>query len=991
MRRDAGFGEAVAEALRHPAASSTATGGLDTSGGTVEWVWLLHDDCAPAPDTLEQLLKVAEENRLAGVLGPKLRDWHDRRRLVEVGVTIDGAGRRETGLETREVDQGQHDGEHQTLAVSTAGMLVRRDVWDSLGGFDPDLPLFRDDVDFCWRVNAAGHKVLVATDAVMWHAEASARRRRLIDAAADHPRRIDRRNAMFVLFANLPTGPVLWAAIRTLFGSLLRTAVFLVAKQPGHATDEIVAVTSVLGSPQRLSRARRRRSRGRRRNYHSIRRLMPPRGQQLRRLGDLLGGLVTGASPTDSGGRHQAVISGSLVDDEDALLVEDGSWRRFLTQPGVLLFLGLTAVALVAARNLVGDGRLGGGALPPVSGGASDLWAQYAASWHASGIGSAVSAPPYIAVLALLSTVLLGKVWLAVDLLLLCSIPFAGATAYVAARRVTSYVPVKLSGAATYALLPTLTGAIAAGRIGAAVVVILLPVLGILAADMLGQNRKRAGRAAWGFGVLLAVATAFVPMTWLVAVVLGFAAGRWLGLRRVSLAIALVTPLVLLLPWTLRLLRHPSLFLMEAGLHRPDLVDSSLDPLAILLLQPGGPGMSPWWLPAAVLVAGTVAPLVTGRRRLAVAGWAVAIAGLLTAVLITSVEVTALDGRSAAAWPGVPLATAGAGILLVAAAGGDRLRKLAAGPGWRRSAARFLVLGAVAVPVLAAGGWVVGGVPGPISRDNPEVLPAFVAASSNNGAQARTLVVRQEPDGHIAYSVLRGGPAALGASETPPPAEVQVRFDSIVAGLTSGRGGQEAAELASFAVRYVLLPAPIDNHLLRVFNAVPGLERISVTEGAALWRVTTPTSRVRLSSGSEQSTPLPSGTVGAWPEIPPGPDGRVVALAEPAHGGWHASIDGESLRPSVVDEWAQGFEVPASGGTLAVEHGSWRNLWLVAQGVLVFVAVVLALPGRREEERDDGIERRERGRRQTGRRARGHRAHDTGPQERVPANVGGNP
>ena len=55
------------------------------------------------------------------VAGPKLRGWSDRRTLLEVGVTIARSGRRETGLERREQDQGQHDGVRDVLAVSTAG------------------------------------------------------------------------------------------------------------------------------------------------------------------------------------------------------------------------------------------------------------------------------------------------------------------------------------------------------------------------------------------------------------------------------------------------------------------------------------------------------------------------------------------------------------------------------------------------------------------------------------------------------------------------------------------------------------------------------------------------------------------------------------------------------------------------------------------------------------------------------------------------------
>lgn len=154
-------------------------------GEPEQWLWLLHDDCAPEPDALAQLLRVVENEAELGkevaVIGPKLRGWYDRRALLEVGVTIANSGRRWTGLDRREQDQGQHDHVHPVLSVSTAGMLIRRDVFEELGGFDRRLPLMRDDVDLCWRAQSAGHHVLVAPEAVVRHAEASSRERRTVD------------------------------------------------------------------------------------------------------------------------------------------------------------------------------------------------------------------------------------------------------------------------------------------------------------------------------------------------------------------------------------------------------------------------------------------------------------------------------------------------------------------------------------------------------------------------------------------------------------------------------------------------------------------------------------------------------------------------------------------------------------------------------------------------------------------------------------------
>ena len=433
MDRSTGYGAAVTRALQHRAANVNvpASRGLSPAEG-VEWVWLLHDDSEPAPDALEQLLRGAAETRSAGVLGPKAKDWTDRDVILEAGVTIDTAGRRITGIEPREVDQGQHDGDRDCLAVGSAGMLVRRDVWDSVGGFDTGMALFREDLDFCWRVHQAGYRVRLITDAVVYHVEASARRRRPISVAR-RPRQLDRRNAMLTLIGNLPALPMLAAAATNLAVSLLRTAFFLVAKRLSAALDELAAVGSVFGHPLRLMALRRRRMRGRRAAYGRLRRDLPP-GHSLRRIVEFFAAALSRSAQDGTTGTHHATDD---PDEADFLLVDTGLVQRILTHPGVLLFIGLTVVSLVAERSLLGAGPLGGGALIPAWGGAAGLWHEYLQGFHPVGVGSGSSTPPYLAMIAALATVLGGKPWLAVDVILLGCVPLAGASAFLAVRRVT--------------------------------------------------------------------------------------------------------------------------------------------------------------------------------------------------------------------------------------------------------------------------------------------------------------------------------------------------------------------------------------------------------------------------------------------------------------------------------------------------------------------------------------------------------------------------
>ena len=204
-----------------------------------EWIWILHDDANPAPDALAQLLAAADADPEADVLGPKLREWPSLRRLLEVGVTISATGRRETGLERSEYDQGQHDDVRTALAVNTAGMLVRRSVLEELGGFDEQLAVFGNDIDFGWRTAAAGHKTIVVPSAVVFHVEAAHKGVRRTPLTGRHTHYQERRAALYTLLANARGRSLPWQVVRLGLGTLLRVVGFLLVRAVGQALDEL--------------------------------------------------------------------------------------------------------------------------------------------------------------------------------------------------------------------------------------------------------------------------------------------------------------------------------------------------------------------------------------------------------------------------------------------------------------------------------------------------------------------------------------------------------------------------------------------------------------------------------------------------------------------------------------------------------------------------------------------------------------------------------
>ena len=961
--RAAGYGEAVAVALRH--AAQRRSGRTDPGLARTEWIWLLHDDCEPAPDALEKLLRAASKDRSVVVVGPKVLDGQDRRTLREVGVSIDRAGRRVTGIDPGEIDQGQHDHKQAVLAVSSAGMLIRREVWDRLGGFDPNLKFFRDDVDFCWRVQGTGLRVQVATDAILYHRELAARRRRPVESGS--MRRLDRRNALFVLAVNLPLLTMLRVVGGSVIGSLIRAAYFLLTKQLDQSAAYAFSVLGLFAHPVRLIRGRRRRAAGIAEGYYAVRLFIPP-ARTLFRLAEKIAGLVSNGPPQATYGRHQATAEESEEDEQ--FVDQESVVRRIIKHPGVQLFAVLLIIALVAERRLLGTTLLGGGALVPAWGGAAALRHEYLTGFHAVSVGSTASAPTYLAVVAGLATLFGGQAWLAVDVLLLGCVPLAGVTAYLATRWLVTATPARVLLAASYALLPVATGAVAAGRLGTAVAFVLLPLIAVSAGRMLTAAPRQARRAAWATGLLIALAAAFAPLTWVLGLVLAagaMAARRWLiAVDPVNAVIVVVAPFFVLFPWSLHLLSSPSAFLSEAGVSAPGLTTHGLPATALLALSPGGPGIPPVWVTIGLGLALLALVLPVGRTAVVIAGWVVAIAGLLTAAAVSRVSVTPLaGGQPASGWPGVAIALAALGLLLASAPaaqwlvtiipnGVGQLPSDTSSPGSGGRSRRLLALAALiaaaTAPLLVAAYWVNDGVRGPVGSVSAPLLPAFVSASSTSGQQYRTLILRPDGTG-LDYLVVRQGDPSLGEPELSASVAAGTALSRQVAALGAPDGadaGDPGLVLGSFGIRWVMLPAPVDPVLAQRLDAALGLVALNKGPSYDLWQVTGPVARVRVVAADGTTTALSSGTVNMTDVTAPASGGTLV-LAEP-YGGWTATLNGQALKPvaTPLNGWAQGFTLPPGGGRLSITRNNLtRVLSLIVELLATLAICLLALPGKR--------------------------------------------
>jgi GT2 family glycosyltransferase len=950
--------------------------GDDSADGATRWVWILHDDCAPDASALRELLAAATDSPSLAAIAPKVLTW-DRRGLREIGLTIDSSGRTHTGLEPREVDQGQHDDTADVLAAGTAGLLVRRDVWDRLGGLDATWPLFGDDVDLGWRLNAAGERLRVAPRAVVRHAAALTARQRKPDAVDGRQGAVVRRNGMQIVLANTAAALVPLLMARYVVECLLRSLVLLLfARRPADALDELAALRGVLLNPKLVKDARQRR-RGRVVRHRDVRGLMARPSHRWRLFGDQLAAAFRGRDAVEQRSRRRAPVeSGPVSAESESMDLDDvGMLTRIARRPGVLLALGLTVIGLIADRSVLG-GTLHGGRLLAAPAGASDLWSTYLAGWHSVGLGSTQPAPPALAILALLSSVLAGKVWLAVSVLLLGAVPLAGISAYLSAGALTRSPWLRIWAAVIWASLPALSGAVAGGRIDVVVTVIVVPLLARSVASALRAD-ARLHRAV-GAGLVLAVAAAFSPVLWpLTAVVAAgslILAGRR-SRRLVSALAMLVTAAAACLPWTVSVLHHPALLVRGLGLVEPLHTPRPLPTADLVLMHPGGPAQ-PWvWVLAPVLAAAFVGLGRASHRVAARVGVAVFLLAVVGSVLVSRQTGAAVDDASVHYWTGATATVAALGVLIAALVAGNlarpALRRYAFG--WRQPVTGLLVAALLAGTGVAVVQMLVRGLDRPLTGDTSALLPEFAAAEVGRSTAPRLLVldgVAGGTDSQVRYGVIRDPSGLrLGDADVEPirPTAADNRLTDVVRQAAAGEA-VALPRLAEFGVSMLVVRGTGARALARLAD-LDGLDRVPTT-GAIVWRGQMPTGELvmlgprvaaQVTGGGDLPAdahphPLPTGRGHSRADVPSGATGRLLVLAEPASKRWRASLDGRQLTPTTAYGWAQAWKLPAAGGHLDLGHtDGHRSVWLGLQLAVVVVAALLAIPvpGRRTESADE--------------------------------------
>ncbi|HEY8080625.1 MAG TPA: glycosyltransferase [Acidimicrobiales bacterium] len=618
-----------------------------------------HDDVILAPDALHLMVEEAFRSN-AGVVSPKYVRPEDHSVLLHVGLNADRFGATTERIDPGEVDHGQHDTARDVFVAPGGVTLVRADLFETLGGFDDAIVALGEDLDFSWRSQVAGSRVVVAPEAVVAHHELLANGARALSAlTGGHGGRtlqsLSRRNrlaTMITCYGRIYVLPTVLLLV------LLETGELVVAAF-GRDRERIGAIVGswrwCLMRPGRLRARHHQLKAVRRLDDHDVRRLQVAGASRLQTFGSRLvhegmdvarGALVPATlaqrDEVDESIDHTVGFGAAFSDDASFDELDDLGRRELgITVRFLATFRTQAALVVVVAvlfgfgiRNLVASHLPLIGRLAPLDSWWT-TWRHLFATWGATGVGTGAPGMPGNGVLGFAGTFVLGRMGALPRAALVLSIPIGAYGVWRLLRPVGSN-RARLVGSVAFVCLSLGPNLVAGGRIDVLAALAAMPYLlrrvlviaGIRPfalepphghAPVLDPEWRttRTGQLVI-LGALEAVVVALDPAAGVALVVAAIGlflgglcvgdprSGKAVGVTLVSSAIAAV----LLLPLTINTLAAGTEAMNVFGAPSGPWSLPGLGGLVRLAVGPTGTGTAAWLLPGAALLA-----LVVGRAE----------------------------------------------------------------------------------------------------------------------------------------------------------------------------------------------------------------------------------------------------------------------------------------------------------------------------------------------------------------------------------------
>ncbi len=172
-----------------------------------EYYVLLNSDIEVTPNWLEPVLKLMDSDKSIAACQPKILDFYNKDYFEYAGAAggyIDYLGYpfcKGRIFNTLEKDNGQYNDNYEIFWATGACLFVRASDYKSIKGLDDDFFAHLEEIDLCWRLKSAGHKIYYCGESHIYHVGGGTLNK-------INPRKtyLNFRNSLFMLYKNLKPG-----------------------------------------------------------------------------------------------------------------------------------------------------------------------------------------------------------------------------------------------------------------------------------------------------------------------------------------------------------------------------------------------------------------------------------------------------------------------------------------------------------------------------------------------------------------------------------------------------------------------------------------------------------------------------------------------------------------------------------------------------------------------------------------------------------------
>lgn len=214
-----------------------------------KYLFFVSNDMEFDPQIVNHLVVRCEGDPKIGICTVKMRRIIGQEmvnQIDSVGANIDLFGfPNSRGI--YEEDHGQWDEFSEVFFSFGGAMFIRRDLFEKVGGYDPEFFTLTDDIDLSWRSRLAGYKVMVEPQAVLYHRVSAT-------LTTSHNRAqkrfLSERNILRTLIKNYSLANLFWILPVWSALQLGEMIFFLFMRQPGSA---LATPRSIVWNLKRMS------------------------------------------------------------------------------------------------------------------------------------------------------------------------------------------------------------------------------------------------------------------------------------------------------------------------------------------------------------------------------------------------------------------------------------------------------------------------------------------------------------------------------------------------------------------------------------------------------------------------------------------------------------------------------------------------------------------------------------------------------------------